>query len=268
MQQFSRDSKHFIATFHQLFAGELLINDVERFLKFIRSKIDKPLEKRGTYLHPQGWERLIAVNSIQELIEAFKCFWGKRPLHRRPRTLVFTYGYDYDVIKELAVLSQSIRVITGRDDVKERIKVDGLPNAKVSYHNTHFKGIYADDYRWTFMGIGSWNMVKDYGSRNAGFVLLAWNAFPLDFNELNEPHSGLRFMFEFRRPFLEQLINYTGGRCETCKQQTRIIYVASNGSLVCGECEPKIFNSWAQYITEALYSESEKEQFWKDEIGF
>lgn len=248
--------------------GELLVSDVERFLKFIHIKIGKPLEKRGTYLGPQGWERLIAVNGIQELIDAFKSFWGNKPLHRRPRTLVFTYGYEYDVIKELAVLSQSIRVITGLDDVEERIKVDGLPNVKVSSHSTHFKGIYADDYYWTFMGIGSWNMVKDYGLRNAGLVLLAWNAFPLDFNELNEPHSELRPMFEFRRAFLEQLINYTRGRCEVCKQQTPIIYIASNGSLVCGKCELEIFNSWAQYIIEALYSEREKEQFWLDQVGF
>lgn len=64
-------------------------------------------------------ERLIPVNGVDEVYGVFKQFWGSRPLHRRPLTLIFTYGYEYDVIKDFAVLSKAVKVITGYENPSE-----------------------------------------------------------------------------------------------------------------------------------------------------
>lgn len=166
-----------------------------------------------------------------------------------------------------SVLSKAVKVITGFEDPSERLRVSGLLNVNVSQHPTHFKGIYAHDCYWTFIAMGSWNMRRDSRYWNQGLVLLAWNAFPFEFRELYRPIVSECLFPIFEHNFLQQILSYTNGKCEVCKQPTPAVYISYNGLLSCGECSWKIDRAWIEFHLDNLSSNSEKEEFLIEEFG-
>lgn len=110
-------------------------------------------------------------------------------------------------------------------------------------------------------------MVKDYNHWNQGWVLLAWNAFPFELKELHRHIVSQRLLPVYQHDFLQQILSCTSRKCEACKKSTPVMYISRNGSLVCGECVVKIDTAWVRFVLDSLYSDSEIEEFWRDEVG-